>query len=484
METLPNFLVERVRLTPNRIAVVKPNDEQCTFKELYDEVLQFAGRLSSIGIRQGSHVAVLMSNSYEMIVTAHALHLIGAVIIMMNTRLSQQEWEYQLEDSETDYVLTNLPSVSFKKIKVYSFSELQKRTPNAFDIQKIVRSEDVATMMYTSGTSGAPKAVIQTYSNHWSSAIASVLNLGFKEDDAWLICLPMFHVGGLSTLYKSAIYGMKVVLVEKTEARLIAKAVQKHQVTIVSVVTKVLTDLVTLYTNQEYTHSLRCVLIGGGPAPLPILKNSMKINLPVYQTYGMTETSSQIVTLAPEYMLSKVGSAGTALYTCELKIINQDKEASPNEIGEIVVKGPNVSKGYYKRESSSFKDGWLYTGDMGYVDEDGFLFVVDRRSDLIISGGENIYPAEIEEVIVAHENVLEVGVTGKDDPKWGKVPVAFVVLHKNTTVSKEELIQFCKEKLASFKVPKEIYFVESLPRNAANKLLRRKLLELQSGEEK
>jgi O-succinylbenzoic acid--CoA ligase len=183
-------------------------------------------------------------------------------------------------------------------------------------------------------------------------------------------------------------------------------------------------------------------------------------------------------------MLSKVGSAGTALYTCELKILNQDKVASPKEIGEIVVKGPNVSKGYYKRESSSFNDGWLYTGDMGYVDEDGFLFVVDRRSDLIISGGENIYPAEIEEVLVAHENVLEVGVTGQDDVKWGKVPVAFVVLHQNTTVSKDELQQFCKEKLASYKVPKEIYFVESLPRNAANKLLRRKLLELQPGEEK
>jgi O-succinylbenzoic acid--CoA ligase len=484
METLPNFLVERVRLTPNRVAVVKPNDEQCTFKELYEEVVQHAEKLCSIGIRKGSHVAVLMSNTYEMIVTIHSLHLIGAVVILMNTRLSQQEWEYQLEDSDSTLLLTNLPSVSFQNVQVYSFDELQTIPPNPFNLQKVVRSDDVSTMMYTSGTTGSPKAVLHTYGNHWSSAIASMLNLGFKEDDAWLICLPMFHVGGLSTLYKSVIYGMKVVLVEKAEAEVIAKAVQKHRVTILSVVSKVLTDLVTLYTKEEYNHPLRCVLIGGGPAPLPLLKSSMQIILPVYQTYGMTETCSQIVTLAPEYMLSKVGSAGTALYTCELKIMNQDKEAIPNEIGEIVVKGPNVSKGYYKRESTSFKDGWLYTGDMGYVDEDGFLFVVDRRSDLIISGGENIYPAEIEEALLSHQNVLEVGVTGKDDVKWGKVPVAFVVLHKNTTISGEELQQFCKERLASYKIPKEIYFVESLPRNAANKLLRRKLIELlQSGEE-
>lgn len=201
--------------------------------------------------------------------------------------------------------------------------------------------------------------------------------------------------------------------------------------------------------------------------------------IPVYQTYGMTETSSQICTLAADYMLTKVGSAGKPLFLCQLRIENGGEVAPSHVEGEIVVKGPNVTSGYFKREEATretVRDGWLHTGDLGYLDEEGFLYVLDRRSDLIISGGENIYPAQIEEALLAHSKVVEAGVVGKADEKWGQVPVAFIV--KADHVTEEELIRFCEEKLARYKVPKEIHFLSELPRNASKKLLRRELRQL------
>jgi O-succinylbenzoic acid--CoA ligase len=193
----------------------------------------------------------------------------------------------------------------------------------------------------------------------------------------------------------------------------------------------------------------------------------------------MTETVSQTATLSPEDSLEKIGSAGKPLFPFQLKIMADGREAAPLEAGEIVVKGPHVTPGYLNREEAnraSFHNGWLYTGDIGYLDEEGYLFVLDRRSDLIISGGENIYPAEIEEVLLGHPSVLEAGVAGVQDEKWGQVPYAFMVVRDDA--SDEELAAFCREKLASYKVPKKFIRVSELPKNGANKLVRRELLKL------
>ena len=214
-------------------------------------------------------------------------------------------------------------------------------------------------------------------------------------------------------------------------------------------------------------------------APTSMAAVAVEKNIPVFQSYGMTETSSQIVTLAPEDSIVKLGSAGKPLFPSQLKIMNNQMQLLPNQPGEIVVKGPNVTKGYLNRDEANkknFKDGWFYTGDIGYVDEDGYLFVMDRRSDLIISGGENIYPAEIEEVLLSHSSVKEAGVVGIEHTQWGQVPYAFVVVSE--LVDEANLINYCKDKLAKFKIPHHIYIVNELPRNASNKLLRRKLHEL------
>lgn len=478
MNRIPNFLLERVRLTPNRIAVVS-NQEDITFKELHERVIQHAGRFHSCGIEKGKHVSVLMNNSIEFIITVYAIHYIGAVAILLNTRLSEEEIGYQIENSDSNFLIVehehviDLPST----IHVIEMNKIEQYEVKPVIIHEYFNQNDIATMMYTSGTTGLPKAVCQSYGNHWSSAIASVLNLGLDHRDVWLVCLPMFHVGGLSTVYKSAIYGMKIVLAEKAEAGIVLDYINQYKITILSVVTKVLNDLLNCEDKNKGLRHIRAVLLGGGPAPLPLLQKAQEHNVPVYQTYGMTETCSQIATLSPEFMLSKIGSAGKALFGCTLEIHDNEEQCSPGVVGEIVVKGPNVSKGYYKLQTHEASE-FFYTGDLGYVDEDDFLFVVDRRSDLIISGGENIYPAEIESILLSHPEIIEAGVTGKEDSTWGKVPIAFVIAKSNIHPSEQEMIEYCQKKLAKFKIPQEIHFVSNLPRNAANKLVRRELHKL------
>jgi O-succinylbenzoic acid--CoA ligase len=333
--------------------------------------------------------------------------------------------------------------------------------------------------MYTSGTTGNPKGVIQTYGNHWWSSVGSALNLGFMEGDCWLCNVPLFHISGFSILMRSVIYGMPIVLHDHFDAEDTINDIHDKKVTIMSVVGTALGRIVDALQDRRLPDHFRCMLLGGGPAPLPLLQACVEKEIPVFQTYGMTESSSQIVTLAPEYSLSKLGSAGKPLFTSQVQIVSENGSQVPSGVpGEIVVKGPNVTPGYLflpEVTEEKFQNGWFHTGDVGYLDEEGFLYVLDRRSDLIISGGENIYPAEIEAVLLAHRDVLEAGVTGLEDAKWGQVPIAFIIKKAGTNPSSEELMQFCKEQLGKYKVPKAFYFMEELPRNASKKLLRREL---------
>lgn len=477
MDTMPNWLMQRTFLTPERIAI-ETKEGSMTFLQLHEEVLALSEHLSYLQVRKGTKVAVLMKNSTDMVTVIHALSYIGAVAVLLNTRLSGEELLWQMEDAEVVCCITDR-DFETERVVVHKFDEIKKGPKQPVHIQNEFVLHDVMTILYTSGTTGNPKGVLLTYGNHWSSAVGSALNLGLREDDCWLSCLPLFHVGGLSLLMKSAIYGMRILLVPKYEPDFIHEALQTKGVTIISVVSKMLIDLLDRLQGDVYPKVLRCVLLGGGPAPLPLLEKCVMKEIPVYQTYGMTETSSQICTLSSDYMLKKVGSAGKPLFSCQLKIEKDGEELPPYAEGEIVVKGPNVTSGYLNRADATreaIKNGWLRTGDIGYKDEEGFLYVLDRRSDLIISGGENIYPAQIEEVLLSHESIAEAGIVGKDDEMWGQVPVAFVV--KANDVTEEDIIEFCKERLARYKVPKAVCFLDKLPRNASKKLLRRELRQL------
>jgi O-succinylbenzoic acid--CoA ligase len=348
-----------------------------------------------------------------------------------------------------------------------------------------VRFDFAAThsLVYTSGTTGKPKAAVLTYGNHLWSAVSSALNLGLREDDRWLACLPLFHVGGLAILLRSAIYGTAAIVHEGFDPARVNAAIDRDGVTIVSVVANMLQRMLDERGDRPYPASLRCVLLGGGPAPAPLLQRCSALGVPVVQTYGLTETASQVATLAPEDALRKLGSAGKPLFGTELRIEASDGAVLPpgNE-GEVVVRGPTVTPGYLNNPDATaraIRDGWLHTGDVGYLDEEGYLYILDRRDDLIVSGGENVYPAEIEAVLQSHPDVLEGGVYGVLDERWGQSPVAAVVLRAGAEVTPETLLAYCRERLAAYKAPSSIEFRAELPRNAAGKLVRRRLLEHQ-----
>ncbi|KIQ94180.1 2-succinylbenzoate--CoA ligase [Anoxybacillus thermarum] len=468
---IPNWLLQRAYLTPNRIAIYDET-EAISFAELHERTAKRARQLVFLGVKKGDVVAILMKNSAHMVELIHALHYIGAIVLLQNVRLSIDEVKWQLEHSGARFVICDEPFPDERAIEWGEFAKLRERDEKW---QTMYNLDDVSTIMYTSGTTGKPKGVMQTYGNHWWSAIGSALNLGLREDDCWLAAVPFFHVSGLSILIRSVIYGIGVYVMSSFDAKRVNELIFQQNITMMSAVSTMVQQMIQ-ELKYPYPPSFRCMLVGGGPVPLPLLQSCAYWNIPVYQTYGMTETASQVATLSPDAR-HKHGSAGKPLFHMNVRIEKEGKPLNANEVGEIVVKGPSVMKGYWNNEQATaavLKDGWLYTGDIGYMDDEGFLYVLDRRSDLIISGGENVYPAEIESVLLQHEAVKEAGVVGVADETWGQVPYAFVVLH-DVTATEEQLKQFCMNKLAKYKVPKRIYIVDHLPRNAANKLMRHKL---------
>ena len=469
---MEHWLIKRANLSPDVLAV-ETFEQQWTYRELYEKSYQFARKASFL---KGKHVAILSENSIEIVVAFWGCTLLGAKAVFLNTKLTESELVQQCNMADVEAVIGQsslLEPLQTLSCPLYSYEDLEVQPANSIELVTEIDESSICSMMFTSGTTGRAKAVVQTYENHWSSAIASALNLGLEARDKWLISLPIFHISGLSTVIKSVIYGMPIFLMSSFHAANINQAIQTRGITHISVVSTTCQRLLEELGDHRYPDTFRCMLLGGGPAPKSLLDRAAEKGIPIIQTYGMTETCSQISTLPMKDALRKLGSAGKALFAASLEIHKGQEKLDANQIGEIVVKGPMVTPGYYQAEQAnkkSFNSNWFYTGDMGYVDEEGFLYVVDRRSDLIISGGENIYPAEIEDVLLSLDGVKEAGVIGIQDKEWGQVPIAFVVLEKTWTEAK--LRAYCERHLARFKVPRKFYFCQSLPRNATNKLQR------------
>jgi o-succinylbenzoate---CoA ligase len=476
---IPNWLMQRAYLTPDKVAL-SFEKEKWTFAQLKDGAVILAQKLKANGLNEHQRIALLGPSNAEMVFIIHACILAGLEIVMLNSRLTKKEIQYQLDDSGATTVIVSdeLSSIiADTPLRQLQFSAIKGSAEQQLAIQDSWQSDRTITIMYTSGTTGFPKGVRQTAGNHVSSALSSVLNLGLDENDVWLCAMPLFHISGFSILVRSVLYGMEVQLHDKFDAVKSAKAIGDGSITRMSVVSLTLDKVLRELENENgVAHSLfKSMLVGGGPVPIDYLNRAKALGVPVLQTYGMTETSSQTATLSASDAMRKMGSAGKPLFFNQIKI--KDTE-TPGEKGEVFIRGPHVTPGYIGRfaEVNPLEEGWLPTGDIGYLDEEGYLYIVDRRSDLIISGGENVYPAEIENVLAAHPNVREAGVCGKEHSEWGSVPIAFVVVSGNVT--EDDLLSFCEERLARYKIPKSFRFVDELPRNGSNKLLRRKLKEL------
>lgn len=470
----PNWILQRAYLTPLRNALTY-NEQTWTFQQLNELSIQRASQLTALGIKQGDRIAIMGPSKPALVIMIYACMHLQCEMVMLNRRLSQAEIAYQLEDSEAVVVL--IADEDIEKLPSYVphllFSAIEKGTEASIEITKEWSLHQTISIMYTSGTTGFPKGVRQTVGNHQASATSSVLNIGLQADDAWLCAVPLFHISGFSILVRSLLYGNKVQLYDYFDVEAISQNIIDGDVTHMSVVAVTLERILHTLEQRKAQASpqFKLMLAGGGPVPVEYLKRAQALHLAVAQTYGMTETSSQTATLASEDAMSKIGSAGKPLFFNQIRIA----EPNINGEGEICIRGPHVTPGYIGRfaQKSATIDGWLYTGDIGYLDDEGYLFVIDRRADLIISGGENIYPAEIENVLLTHPAVKEAGVCGIEDEEWGQVPIAFVVLKDQIQI--DQLLAFCQKFLARYKIPKKIIITDELPRNGANKLLRRKL---------
>jgi O-succinylbenzoic acid--CoA ligase len=496
---LPDWLARCAENLPHHLAI-QCGEVRWSFAELDQRVTRLARQLATAGVCQGERVALLAANGLPYVVTVHALTRLRAILVPLNTRLTYKELEWQIRDVSALHLLSDVFHQGIAADIVQAIPKLIQGIllvePETSDIVLGGSGEDsnvslyslidlgaTQAIMYTSGTTGNPKGVIVTYGMQWWNAVGSALNLGHYRDDCWLACLPLFHIGGLSILFRSIIYGISVILHEKFDAAAVNRAIYEEHVTIISVVAVMLQRMLDESKSQrQYPSTLRCVLLGGGPAPRSLLEDCVARTIPVVQTYGLTEACSQAVTLAPADALRKLGSAGRPLPQVQLLLLKVDSEDQPVAVGEpgmIYLKGPSITPGYADRPEATaevIRDGWLCTGDIGYLDEESYLYVLDRRSDLIISGGENVYPAEIESVLLSHPDVAEAGVCGQADAQWGQVPIAFVRLRAGHDAVPEALLAYASQYLARYKIPRAIYLVDHLPRNSSGKLLRRELL--------
>lgn len=446
-----------------------------TWWQLERDVTDAAGWLEEQGVRAGDRIACVSWNRPEVVIAFHAAARLGAVWVPLNARLTAQEHAALLSRIRPVLTLADEPFVrtlpGATPLTQISRDPLRLTAPHV----RAADSSAVRAILFTSGTTGVSKGAELTYGNFDALAAANAVNLGGDPDQRWLGTLPLFHVGGLTMAHRCAVYGATLVLHDRFDAARVARSLREERITHASLVATGLRWLLD-HGEPRAPESLRALLIGGGPAPAELLAHARERGYPVLQTYGLTETCSQAAT---ERLDEADGlTAGRALDGTEVRVVN----------GEIEVRGPTVMRGYFEDPESTarvLKDGWLRTGDLGELDERGRLKILSRRTDLIVSGGENVYPAEIEAVLSTHPAIAEVAVLGLSDDTWGQIPAALIVPRGDTEVAEEigaALSAWCRERLAGFKVPRRFIRIEALPKTANGKVDRGRLNALVAAE--
>jgi o-succinylbenzoate---CoA ligase len=428
---------------PEHVALIA-GDESVSYGELDRRAGEAARRLGGLGVGRDDRVALVLEPSAEYVVLLHALVKLGAVAAPLDPRLTGTELDELLGGLAPALVVRDVGEV------------LEAPEDPDVDLDASMETEHVHCVIHTSGSAGRSKPVELTYGNQLWNAIGSGVRIGVAPTDVWLCCLPLHHIGGLAIVMRSALYRTALML-ESFEPERIAKRLASDPVTIISLVPTMLGRLLDAGADLK---SLRCLLLGGGPAPETLVDRALAAEAPVTPTYGLTEAASQVATMSPGEVRRKPGSVGPPILTTEVRI---------DDDGIICVRGPSVAPGV------ADEDGWLRTNDLGRLDEDGYLYVLGRADEVIVTGGENVAPEEVESVLLQHPGVADAGVGASEDPEWQQAVVASVVVSDGGNVTEAELREFCRERLAGYKVPKAITFVSELPRNAQGKLLRRQL---------
>ena len=501
-----DMLTRAARCYPDKEAVVF-EETRLTYAEFNERTNRLSNALLDLGVKRGERVVVICHNSNHYAEAVFAIAKIGAVSTNLNWRLSPKELAFLLDDSEANIVF-------FSKRFEYLYEPMVKELPkklkyiavdgksddSMLDYEELIAKypsnepevdidfEDVVLQLYTSGTTGRPKGVMLTHKNMYSNAISTILEMELTRDFNVLGLLPIFHIA-VFVLLNLVLVGAKVTFVHSFDPAEIMALIEKEKVTAVGftpIIFKFLLDHPEL--EKFDLSSLKQVIYATAPMPVDLLRRSMdKFQCDFIQFFGMTETSPTLTMLVPEdhilegpeYKVRRLASAGRATINVEVKVVDGNgEECPPGVTGEIIGRGDNVMKGYHKMPKETkdvIRDGWYYTGDMGYFDEYGYLYIADRKKDMVISGGENIYPREVEEAILLLDGVAEVAVIGVPDDAWGEAVKAIVVPATGSELTDEMVIEHCKSHIASYKKPKSVEFMEMLPRSALGKVLKHEL---------
>ena len=497
------FLAKRAMLSPDIEAVVDPaTNRRFTYAEFNRRCNRVANALVASGVVKGDRVGLLLMNSTEFVETFFAIAKIGAVVVPLNWRLVPDELEFILKDSGTSLLVYGGEFVA-------SVGELQARgertdirtwvqvggdlirdgvdyeswTTSAGDAEPVHEGtdDDLVFIMYTSGTTGLPKGVMHTHGTvTWAIlTVAATADVRFK--DRYLVSLPIFHVGALNPVLAGVYKGSTLVIQRAFDPRGVWQLLTDERVTSSLLVPAMLQFMLPLYDPAVHDIGpLRWVMSGAAPVPVTLIKSYEGLGVEIHQVYGLTECGGPGCLIGPDDALTHAGSTGKAFFHTDVQVVRADgSECAPGEPGEVVIRGKNVMLGYWNRPEATaetIRDGWLHTGDIATADEDGFVTIMDRVKDMLISGGENVYPAELENVVLANPKVADVAVIGIPSDRWGESALA-VIVRRDATLTAAEVVDWCKGKLAPFKMIKAVEFVTEIPRNPSGKALKRELRE-------
>ena len=505
---LTQFLDHAVKLYGDKKAIIG-DDRAFTYREMNDRVNQLSYGLRKAGVKKGDRVAFLAPNSIEMLEGFYGVFQLGAIMVPLNIRLKPQDYLYILNHSESkvlfvDQELYHLILPIKEKLETVeeiivhyhdgscdevNYDEFLRGYPNTTFEREVLEENDVCSLLYTSGTTGNPKGVMLTHRNNYIHALTCMHHLRITDEDVLAHVLPMFHVNGWGSPFYYTANGATQVCLRKASPESIFDAVEKHGVTVMHMAPTVLNSLLQHYDKhpQEFDHKTRVFIAGSAPPIAFVTRVEEELGWEFIQVYGMTESSplstisrirSHFKDFSKDEQARLKAKAGTQMIGTDAKVVDELGEEvawNGSEIGELIIRGNGVMKGYWKNEEATMeaiRDGWLYTGDMATVDEYGTIGIVDRKKDVIISGGENISSIEVEGVLYDHQAVLEAAVIAVPHEKWGETPHAFVVLRPGQEATEEELIQFTRDNLAHFKAITGVSFVDELPKTASGKILK------------
>ncbi|MBD0735106.1 acyl-CoA synthetase [Streptomyces sp. CBMA29] len=503
MHNFASILDYHAAQRPEAVAIVQ-DEHRLTVRELHERVNQAAAGLAGLGIGRGDVVGLLLSNRPEFLELVYAVNRLGALFMPLNYRLSEEEWQYILGHAEATAIVTepefapSLDRISGRLTGLEHRLQVGTRTPadpwtgyedllarhKGARVDPVdVGPDDLQRLMYTSGTTSRPKGVCITYGNVQAKNLAHIVHFGLTSADTTLVCGPLYHVGGLDMPALGTLYaGGRIVVQRRFDATAVLEAIQRDHVTNLWLAPAMVNAVLQVPDREKYdTASVRFVLGGGEKTPEPVLRRIMTAfpNAWYADAYGLTETVSGDTFLDRDHALAKLGSVGRPVPHTRVRIVDDNGgEVPAGELGEITLRGPKVFPGYWRDEkatAAALRGGWFHTGDIGHLDADGYLFIDDRKKDMIVSGGENIATPEVERVLYEHPAVLEAAVVALTHPRWGEVPRAFIVLRPGAAATPDELREFCRTRLARFKVPARFDFLAELPRTPSGKVLKRTL---------